>query len=803
MFRLCTLRGLVLATMALLVALPSRAQTEKILDSETGWSYLYGANSTDIANQILAGMRPFSIKRVGSNVYDVVSVANTGSYAVAGFGTDNMHYNRTTSQLATDVSGHRIVSLDCFELLSTTRMNAISVPNGAGTVWGWQVGRTRQEIVDWINESPTPLRILDLSIYWIDGQKRYAATAVANQGANFQNWWWYFEKTGQEINDLLEQNNARLVDIELEIAPSILSPARFACVMVAQNPGAGWFYSSLSSNQVNDIVGQTSGRLTNLHRYTDSIGGTRYAVSLVDNANAQTRRMRTYMGNEVQAGSYGFKLKRIGGPVLASLHENFVFEPASSLKILHAAYTVRQAALAGPGSIALTDSIFVQNTCESEAWNNICPDQQFTCLSGQERLSRTIRIMMSASHNGRTRTIEELFGREVLNDFAQSQAGLSNTQINHTMGCLQCDNDYNASTCADLVTFYEQISNGTYFDSGWRDTLWSLMANTMAWGYGATSDKAFYTLGQVIDQEAASTSLTTAEIQAFRDSMKYVNKGGAYGCANDGPKFRTTGAWASIPIKVNVFGSWIEVRRDYAIATFVHQSTDPGSMVAYPASEEILREQIREALQSWDAACQPGISSQPVSQTVDQGEDAQFTTLAGGAGAAEYQWQRRLGLSWSDLPEESDTYSGVRTHTLTIHTAQSTEAGSYRCRVTKICGTTTTAAVTLTVVPEDVTSVPSVLPTHLVFHAPHPNPFNPRVTLRFELPRPTEHAVLEVFDLAGRRVRILTAGSLGAGLHEFVWTGIDEAGKRVASGMYLARLSAGGERLTQRMTLVQ
>ena len=41
-------------------------------------------------------------------------------------------------------------------------------------------------------------------------------------------------------------------------------------------------------------------------------------------------------------------------------------------------------------------------------------------------------------------TIEDLFGRSVLNDFAELSADLSNTRINHTLGCL-CGNEFNTT----------------------------------------------------------------------------------------------------------------------------------------------------------------------------------------------------------------------------------------------------------------------------------------------------------------------------------------------------------------------
>lgn len=782
-----------------LAAGPAQAQVEKILDTPAGWTYRTGATSATITSDINAGLRPFSIQRTSPTTYDVVTVQNAGDYAVSGFGTGNMHYNRTIAQLGNDLANRRLVSLDCYEVSGATQATAISVPNtgGAAAGWGWLVGQTRQQIVDWVANSSPALRVLDLSIYTVGGQRYYAAVAVHNSGSQNQGWWWYFDKTPQEIADLLTQNGARLVDVELETAATLFAPARFACVMVAQNPGAGWFYGALTETQLGEVIGQTGGRLTGLHRYTNALGSTRFSVSLVDNANAQTRRVRDYMAAQATTGAYGFQLKRVGGDILASLNENRVFEPASTMKIVHGAYAIRECAL---GNRTLWGLIDVPNRCTDEYNNNVCPDEDYNCSPGREDLSTTIERMLQNSHNGRTRTLEELFTRATLNSFADNTAGLGNTQINHTLGCL-CGNTPNTTTATDMVSLYEQIADGSFFDSTWEGELYDLMVNTTAWGYGTSPGNSFYTLRQVIDQEAAQTDLTAGEIEDFRDSLRYAHKSGGYSCGDT--FWRSKAGWVSIPFKVQFLGQWLEVRREYAFAAFVDGGSDPGATVAYPACEELLREQIAEALQTWDNACSVGIGGHPANVTVSEGADATFTATPAGAGAATFRWQWLFNGQWQDLSEIAGRFAGTTTATLTVVTTTEADERQYRCRITKDCGQVNSNAATLTVQPGYISSAPGALPERLVLHAPRPNPFNPQVTLSFELPRAVASAVLEIFDVAGRRVRVISASSLPAGASEFTWDGVDDSGKRQSSGMYLARLSAGGEQSTQRLMMIE
>jgi hypothetical protein len=90
-----------------------------------------------------------------------------------------------------------------------------------------------------------------------------------------------------------------------------------------------------------------------------------------------------------------------------------------------------------------------------------------------------------------------------------------------------------------------------------------------------------------------------------------------------------------------------------------------------------------------------------------------------------------------------------------------------------------------------VASVPDVRVSAAALAPPRPDPARESVTLAFTLARPGETR-LEVFDLAGRRVRRLLGGTMAAGAHETGWDLRDETGRVVPAGVYLARLTAPG-----------
>jgi hypothetical protein len=83
-----------------------------------------------------------------------------------------------------------------------------------------------------------------------------------------------------------------------------------------------------------------------------------------------------------------------------------------------------------------------------------------------------------------------------------------------------------------------------------------------------------------------------------------------------------------------------------------------------------------------------------------------------------------------------------------------------------------------------------------------PNPFNPETALRVELPRAGRVEVV-VYDAAGQWVRALAEGWMPAGVQTLTWDGRDERGREVGTGVYLARLRAGGTEDLRKMMLLR
>jgi flagellar hook assembly protein FlgD len=102
------------------------------------------------------------------------------------------------------------------------------------------------------------------------------------------------------------------------------------------------------------------------------------------------------------------------------------------------------------------------------------------------------------------------------------------------------------------------------------------------------------------------------------------------------------------------------------------------------------------------------------------------------------------------------------------------------------------------------TGVTAVTPKTFVtaFAPAMPNPFAHNTTFAFSLAK-AGRADLEVYSVDGRRVRTITSGLRDAGEYRLQWNGADDAGRRVAPGVYYARLVTAQGHFTRVVTCLE
>jgi len=103
---------------------------------------------------------------------------------------------------------------------------------------------------------------------------------------------------------------------------------------------------------------------------------------------------------------------------------------------------------------------------------------------------------------------------------------------------------------------------------------------------------------------------------------------------------------------------------------------------------------------------------------------------------------------------------------------------------------------------EDTGEQPDGLPAWPGVLSVHPNPFNPRTDITFQLETACRVRVA-VYDLTGRLVRRLSDQLFPVGEHRLTWDGTAEGGRVVASGAYLVHWVGGGTSCTQKILLAR
>ena len=83
-----------------------------------------------------------------------------------------------------------------------------------------------------------------------------------------------------------------------------------------------------------------------------------------------------------------------------------------------------------------------------------------------------------------------------------------------------------------------------------------------------------------------------------------------------------------------------------------------------------------------------------------------------------------------------------------------------------------------------------------------PNPFNPQTTIEFTTGR-DGHVRLGVYDLKGQLVAMLANREYAPGTHTVIWSGRNDNGDAMPSGMYLYRVMTNDNTTTRKMMLVR
>ncbi len=100
--------------------------------------------------------------------------------------------------------------------------------------------------------------------------------------------------------------------------------------------------------------------------------------------------------------------------------------------------------------------------------------------------------------------------------------------------------------------------------------------------------------------------------------------------------------------------------------------------------------------------------------------------------------------------------------------------------------------------PISVTAVGGSWLTSLSVAAP---PANGPVEIRYRIGRSGTPVRLEIYDVAGRRIRLLERSVRDRGEYVHWWNRLNDSGRHVVRGVYLVRLKAGNVRISEKLVL--
>lgn len=294
-------------------------------------------------------------------------------------------------------------------------------------------------------------------------------------------------------------------------------------------------------------------------------------------------------------------------------------------------------------------------------------------------------------------------------------------------------------------------------------------------------------------------------VQASASSTKIITTP-----AEIDPDFEGNAIWEEITPAGPAFWEWIAnqpavYQTTYSLLAPTRQDSIPG-VSARHYFKVIAHEYDFPQTRTWESGVANGYSLDNLAPAapfdlagVESPWDITLTWTSGGAAPDfdHYAIYRGVGfvmptpqylIATSDEPSHLDDSvpGGILFYVVTAVDIHGNESG--RSNVWSPSGTT------------PVGDTPSIRTLTLLDNAP--NPFSGSTTLRVGLPKASD-VEIDVFDVAGRRVRSEHTSTLAAGWRDISFDAHDAAGHELSSGVYFYRVKAAGQTITRKMVIAR
>ena len=94
------------------------------------------------------------------------------------------------------------------------------------------------------------------------------------------------------------------------------------------------------------------------------------------------------------------------------------------------------------------------------------------------------------------------------------------------------------------------------------------------------------------------------------------------------------------------------------------------------------------------------------------------------------------------------------------------------------------------------------LPENFAFGNIYPNPFNPSTTIEFAIPD-ENNVTIDIYNLRGQHVLNLLDININPGYHAVVWSGLDNAGRIVPSGIYFVNIKFANQLMSKKVIFLK
>lgn len=594
------------------VADPDRTST-----TPAGWGWHTNVSAATMTSFIRQGNRITDLEvntASGTPTFSAAYVANSGSYQRGWW----WYHGQTGAQVSQKLqaNGARILDLEPYVVSGQVRYAVVMVKNSgdSGKAWGWYAGTTLAQIGQYASQNN--MRLIDSDRYKIGTTTRYSAVFVKNTGVDAASWWHYYGVSPATVSSRLTSNSARLVNLERNADGTldvIMTRGGFS--------GSWWWQQGRTAQQVTDFVNQVGGRIFHVDSRVVS-GARRYDVIVLDNTDAETRRVRNLVSSKM-SGSWGFYLKRVAGETVAGLNHGTKFEPASMIKIVHAVHALRDVQ-ADNRTVAQSfpwrlhpdydarypsDSSYSPNVPGQPNDKDVCAYNSSGAPIGttiSDPLGSVILTqMLQWSDNRATDAIVDQYGMTALNA-TMATAGMTSSRLNHRINCPSASPvQPNQLTLVDAGKMYEGVERLTLLDNTRRTNLYQYLSSTTP----ADDDGTFE---DMVESELSAAGLTATEKAQFKAALVVRFKPGGYTTWNGSQWVvnGTMGGTAFIPAKAR--GS--SVMRPYVFGRF-HSTPSSCSLAVLEAGNctqvnnastgvrqayvEMMRTPVRSAAATW------------------------------------------------------------------------------------------------------------------------------------------------------------------------------------------------------------